>query len=135
MKKLLPICIIFMLCVCGCTFSEETDADGRSLNEFSEDLANDILGENIPDQESVSTYKYSGDITFVPISYQHIDDGTTGLDILQYVNLDTGVMYVYTEKYKRGYATTLCELRHPDGTLMVYEDLETLREKYNWNEN
>lgn len=136
MKKFLLVCIMALLCTTGCSSSEETNIEIRSFSEFSEDLTEELLKENIVHQENVLEYGYSSDITFVPISYQHINDGTrSGLDILQYVNLDTGVMYVYTEKYQRGYATTWCELRNPDGTLMIYEDLKALREQYDWREN
>lgn len=116
MKKLLIICIGILLCTTGCSLSEE-QLDGV-----------------VRTQDNITSYEYVGTTTFVPVSYQCIKDGTfNGLTIIQYVNLDNGVMYVYTEKYNEGYATTWCELKNADGTLMVYEKLDELRETYNWS--
>ena len=87
----------------------------------------------ITQQVGANSYEYSGNVQFILTSYQHIEDGSyNGLDIMTYVDLNTGVMYVCTEKYAYGYGTTWEVLVNADGSPVIYEDLEALREKCNW---
>lgn len=126
MKKLSIICLIIgiLLCITGCDFSV-LEAEASKPSE-------EVIGLYIS-HNNIESYKYEGDVIYVPVSYQHIKDGSiNGFDIIQYVNLNTGVMYVYTVKHNSGYGTTWCELRNPDGTLVVYEKLDELREKHSW---
>lgn len=131
MKKLSIICLIIgiLLCITGCDFSVlEAEA-----SKPSEEVIGLYFGLDDISHNNIESYTYEGDVIYVPVSYQHIKDGTMyGLDIIHYVNLNTGVMYVYTEKFKSGYGTTWCELRNPDGTLVIYEKLDELREKHSW---
>lgn len=117
-KNISFICLIIgiLLCTTGCGPALET--------EGTETVA--------PSQNNIESYIYEGDVIYVPISYQRINDGTNGLEILQYVNLNTGVMYIYTEKMHAGYGITWCELRNSDGNVVVYKKLDELRAKYNY---
>lgn len=82
-------------------------------------------------QSDINTYTYSGDVQFIPISWQNIDDDTrNGLDITRYVDLETGVIYIYAEK--NGYGSTWEVSVNPDGTPIIYADLEQLREINNY---
>lgn len=85
--------------------------------------------------KDVDNFELTGDVTFVPVSSQHIDDkSVNGIYFYEYVDLSTGVMYVYTSKFRDGYATTWSPLYNSNGTLKVCENLEFLRKVYNWEE-
>jgi hypothetical protein len=87
------------------------------------------------DQSDISSYNLEGDIQFVPVSYEKIHDGTiNGLEMIKYVDLSEGTVYLYTEKYSSGFGTTWTLLEDKDGNPVLYEDLENLRDKYNWKE-
>lgn len=134
MKKILFICIVALFCVAGCGSSSVsyTGVEETKKSELNNDARS--FGSIIPEQRNVSTYGYYGDVKYVAVSHQNIKDGTRfGLHIVEYVNLDNGLMYVYTEKYSNGYGTTWCEIKNPDGSLVVYEHLEELRKAYNWS--
>lgn len=82
-------------------------------------------------QSNLDTYVYEGEIIFVPVTYQHIDDGTmNGLDLIRYVDLNTGVLYLYTEKYYSGYGITWEMLVDEFGNPLKYDNIDALREKY-----
>lgn len=127
-KTLLIILLLSLIGLTGC-------ASEKSFEKMQEDIKNIENSIGTTTKSDIESYVCTGNVTFVPISYMHIKDSTiNGLDILQYVDLDTGVMYVYTEKYGSGYGTTLEVLVDADGNPRVYEDLDTLRTKYNWTE-
>lgn len=88
-----------------------------------------------PIHDDINTYEYSEDVRYVPITRQHIKDGSiNGFDIARYVDLDTGVIYIYTEKYLNGYGTTWEISVNPDGTPVTYAGLEEIRKQYNWEQ-
>lgn len=70
----------------------------------------------------INTYEYTKDNRFEISSQEEIDDGTTnGLTIRVLVDKETGVMYLYTEKFKSGYGTSLTVLVDKDGKPLIYE--------------
>ena len=122
-KKLLLlvilISIIFSFTACG-TLATTT---------YSDSEGSELIFTN---QSDADTYPYTDNPQFVAVSYQNIYDGTLGLKLTQYVDLNTGTMYLYTESNDND-STTFTPLINPDGTAVVYDDLETLRNKYHWN--
>lgn len=70
----------------------------------------------------------------VPISQNNVYDKESTLDFVEYVDLDTGVMYLYIEKFRTSYAIEFQVLLNADGTPCVYENLEELKQKYNWTD-
>ena len=118
MKKVsILMVIIAMFLLVGCSTAE--------INE-NEDTH--------PITEDVTTYIYSGNVWFAPINTQNVYDGTfNGVDITTYVDLNTGVMYVFTSRFHSGYDTTWEMLVNADGTPAVYENLDELRDQYDWN--
>lgn len=86
------------------------------------------------DSEDVTTWNTKS-IRFVPIDKYTLKDGSiNGMDFVTFVDLENGVMYLYTEKYRSGYGTTWEPIYNKDGTLSVYENLDTLRIKNDWVE-
>lgn len=131
MKKKLSLLIILIFIIFSFTACSKSPTTSQYPNTTS--TSSNVTLRSI-DQTKPDTYRYTDNPQFVAVTYQHIKDGTTnGLKMIQYVDLNTGTMYLYTEKYLGSYANTFVPLLNPDGTPVVYDDLETLRNKYHWN--
>ena len=131
MKKTLLITLLLLITgLTGCIQVVDGSA-GNGTTSVSTSVEDALM----PTQKNINSYELDGNISFVPVSYQYVKDGTTnGLDIVQYVDLSTGVTYVYLEKYKSGYGITMEMLVDEDGNPLIYKDLDQLRSKYNWVE-
>lgn len=120
MKKIGIILILSLLFLTGCSV---------------DNLKKDINAKITTVQEDINSYVFYGDTQFVPVSYQRIEDGTrNGLDLIQYVDLKEGTIYLYTEKFCSGYGISLTMLLDSEGKPVLYDDLESLRKEYNWTE-
>ena len=84
----------------------------------------------------VDTWINESENILVAVEKHIIKDGTkNGMDIVQFVDLDTGVIYVYIEKFSSGYGLDIEPMLNADGTPKIYENLEDLRKEYNYEEN
>ena len=81
-----------------------------------------------------STWIYEGDGNFVAVGHTFLKDGDIdGMDIVEFVDLDNGNMYIYTSKNSSGFGCTMIpKYADSEGTIQVYEDLEALRELHNY---
>jgi hypothetical protein len=77
------------------------------------------------DQYDVDSYKYSSNGTkarFKIVSYQKINDGTNnGIKFLTFVDTQTKVMYVQTEKFQSGYGLAMQVMVDTNGKPLIYE--------------
>lgn len=70
---------------------------------------------------NVNTYKYPHQNRFEIVMHENIDDGTTnGMTIMVLVDKETGVMYMYTKKFKAGYGCALEVLVDENGKPLLY---------------
>lgn len=121
MKKSI-IMIVTMLALsglCGCSL-DDTDATTSSGTILS------------TRQDNIDTYSVSGNPTFLPITYQHVNDGSmNGIAIVEFVHTSDGTVWNSTEKYNNGLTTTFTQEFGPDGKPVLYDgDLNTLKAKY-----
>lgn len=84
-------------------------------------------------QNDINTYSISGDVIFLPLSYENIDDGTiNGIDIVQYVNIENKTVWVSYEKFKDGYGVSFVQQFDENNEPVLYDgDIEALKQKYN----
>lgn len=85
---------------------------------------------------NVDTWNIPDSSRFVPVDKYSIYDGTTnGMDFVTFVDLENGTMWLYTEKFQSGYGTTFTKLTDEYNNACVYEQLNELRDKYNYRED
>ena len=137
-KIIVTLIMITMLFITGCNTSSssinhETYSDYESNNNTNcETSNNDFFELQDPDGWSVTI---EGDVRFVPITKERIHL-LNNVYMYTFVDLQTGNTYLYTrELIHQGGASTFTLLTNADGTNCVYEDLESLREFYNYQIN
>lgn len=102
-------------------------------------IENDVQ-DKIENEEKISAYDVSDwevpdGARVVPVDEYSIGNGRiNGAFFVEYVDLETGCMYLYTEHYQCGYGTTFTPLMNPDGSICVYDedDLDDLRDKFDY---
>ena len=110
----LVIVLSLAFCLAGCAYNSEEMTSIRSTD--------------------TSTWVYEGDNSLVAVSHTFIKDGdVNGMDIVEFVDLDNGNMYLYTSKYLGGFGCTMIpKYADSEGNIQVYEDLEVLRKLHNY---
>lgn len=77
-------------------------------------------------------YSNSDELNYAPIGYQNITDGGTKIAVAEFVDLDTGVIYVKVSQFKQGYDISWSPKYNAEGLPVIYEDLEILRKAYDY---
>jgi len=142
MKKLIIFLIGTMIFVTGCGETSSSTVK----NELNTNYENNKVIEVIEEIETEKIFelsddgilmKISGNVRFVPIEKESIYLNYEYLYMYTIVDLETGIMYLYTEKEvsgveARGFGTTFTMLMNSDGTPCVCEKLNALREFYEY---
>lgn len=91
---------------------------------------------NKPCKNNVDTYIVSGDVSFLPLSYEHIKNGNiNGVCITQYVNVNNKTIWVAYSQFQSGYGLSFTQEFDKDGNPVLYDgDIEALKQKFNVDE-
>lgn len=88
------------------------------------------------DPKNVEDWIVPDNARFVPIDIYNIDNTSfNGVDFITYVDLKNGTMWLHTSSFRNGYGTTFVKLTDENNNACIYEDLENLRDKYNYKED
>ena len=121
MKKsiIMIVTVLTLSSLCGC--SSDTENSSEILSQLTS-----------RGTENIDDYSVSKNPTFLPITYEHINDGTiNGIDIVEFVHTSDGTVWNSTEKYNNGIASTFTQEFGPDGKPVLYDgDLNALKAKY-----
>lgn len=95
-----------------------------------------VSGELDVDSNNVETWIVPEGSRFVPVDIYTVDNGKlNGLDFVTYVDLENGTMWLYSSAFCNGYGTTFTKLTDENDNACIYEDLDELRDKYNYKED
>ena len=123
MKTILGIGICLSLTGCSGTNEDASEEPHFIFAEASRESTPEEIDWSVP-----------AGARFVPVDNYTIADGSlNGINFITYVDLEDGCMYVQIEHFQAGYGLSFTKLTDKDNNACIYEDLESLREYYNYN--